>query len=333
MSLRLSIKRCEDITHYYFGRTEGGLVGAVYCVARPVVSTEEDYRVAEPWAGYSWVRCSEEYGRLCVFSEPWEVSEFRLSRGFRPLCMPSVRWGGGVSRWWGFGYAVLKGDFGDAYIDVYGVVTENLEFVEMATPYLFDKVERCRGMFEKGSGSLVGVELPVVRRPRGYLRVGSWLAWHRVLGLLDGGRWVLLGDDGLYEAVFTPTVEEPLEVFGEVGYVSVLRPYEGDVEDVASPCGAPRLVACGEEGVGVERAVLKYVRGRLEEVGVRPEFFMGEFRCGESFIFPELVEVGIPARVIHDWPLTDPCPHVLRAANGEPFGLFTSGTRLPSYDL
>jgi len=71
----------------------------------------------------------------------------------------------------------------------------------------------------------------------------------------------------------------------------------------------------------------------LEEVGVRPELFMGEFRCGESFIFPELVEVGIPARVIHDWPLADPCPHVLRAANGEPFGLFTSGTRLPSYDL
>ena len=184
-----------------------------------------------------------------------------------------------------------------------------------------------------GSGSLVGAELPVVRRPRGYLKVGSWLAWHRVLGLLDDGRWVLLGDDGLYEAVFTPTVEEPLEVFGEVGYVSVLRPYEGDVEDVASPCGAPRLVACGEEGVGVGRAVLRYVRGRLEEIGVRPELFMREFKCEESFIFPELVEVGIPARVIHDWPLTDPCPHVLRAANCEPFGLFTSGTRVPSYDL
>ena len=44
-----------------------------------------------------------------------------------------------------------------------------------------------------GSGSLVGAELPVVRRPRGYLKVGSWLAWHRVLGLLDGGRWILLG--------------------------------------------------------------------------------------------------------------------------------------------
>jgi len=316
MSLKLSIKECKYITHYYFGRTEGGLVGAVYCVAKP------------------WVGLSLEYGRLYVFSESGRIGEvFRLSRGFRPLCMPSVRWGGGVSRWWGFGYAILKGDFGDAYISVQGVVTENLEFVRIDTPYLFDKVERCRGMFGKGSGSLVGAELPVVRRPRGYLKVGSWLAWHRVLGLLDGGRWVLLGDDGLYEAVFTPTVKEPLEVFGEVGYVKVLKPYDGDVDDVASPCGAPRLVACGEEGVGVGRAVLRYVRGRLEEVGVRPELFMGEFRCGESFIFPELVEVGIPARVIHDWPLADPCPHVLRAANGEPFGLFTSGTKVPSYDL
>jgi len=79
--------------------------------------------------------------------------------------------------------------------------------------------------------------------------------------------------------------------------------------------------------------VLRHVRSRLEEVGVRAELFMGEFKCRESFIFPELVEAGIPAGVIHDWPLADPCPHVLRAANGEPFGLFTSGTHLPSYDI
>jgi hypothetical protein len=155
MSLKLSIKGCEDITQYYFGRTEGGLVGAFYCMARPVVRTEEDNCAAEPWAGYSWVGYSKELGRLYVFSKPWEVSEvFRLSRGFRPLCTPPVRWGGGVSRWWGFGYAILKGDFGDAYIDVYGVVTENLEFVKMKTPDLFDKVERCRGMFERAPALL-----------------------------------------------------------------------------------------------------------------------------------------------------------------------------------
>jgi len=100
-------------------------------------------------------------------------------------------------------------------------------------------------------GSLVCVEFPVVRRQFGYLRVGGWLAWHGVLGLLDGGRWVLVGDGGLVEAAFTPTVKGPLEVFGEV--VKVLRPYDGDVDDVASPCGAPRLLACGEEGAEVGR--------------------------------------------------------------------------------
>ena len=36
--------------------------------------------------------------------------------------------------------------------------------------------------------------------------------------------------------------------------------------------------------------------------------------------------VGVPARVLHDWPLADPCPHVLKAADGEPFGLFTPET-------
>jgi hypothetical protein len=142
-----------------------------------------------------------------------------------------------------------------------------------------------------GSGSLVGAELPVVRRPRGYLRVGGWLAWHRVLGLLDGGRWVLLGDDGLYEAVFTPTVKEPLEVFGEVGYVSVLRPYEGDVDDVASPCGAPRLVACVED----TKEALVAAGHKCEAEGGIPHVFLGDVYT---------VSLG---REVIDWPLTDPC--------------------------
>ncbi len=142
-----------------------------------------------------------------------------------------------------------------------------------------------------GSGSLVGAELPVVRRPRGYLKVGSWLAWHRVLGLLDGGRWVLLGDDGLYEAVFTPTVEEPLEVFGEVGYVKVLKPYEGDVDDVASPCGAPRLVACVED----TKEALVAAGHRCEAEGGIPHVFLGDVYT---------LSLG---REVIDWPLTDPC--------------------------
>jgi hypothetical protein len=142
-----------------------------------------------------------------------------------------------------------------------------------------------------GSGSLVGAELPVVRRQFGYLRVGGWLAWHRVLGLLDGGRWVLLGDDGLYEAVFTPTVKEPLEVFGEVGYVKVLKPYEGDVDDVASPCGAPRLVACVED----TKEALVAAGHRCEAEDGIPHVFLGT---------PYTFGLG---REVIDWPLADPC--------------------------
>jgi hypothetical protein len=142
-----------------------------------------------------------------------------------------------------------------------------------------------------GSGSLVGAELPVVRRQFGYLRVGGWLAWHRVLGLLDDGRWVLLGDDGLYEAVFTPTVKEPLEVFGEVGYVKVLKPYEGDVDDVASPCGAPRLVACVED----TKEALVAAGHRCEAEDGIPHVFLGT---------PYTFGLG---REAIDWPLTDPC--------------------------
>jgi len=74
----------------------------------------------------------------------------------------------------------------------------------------------------------------VVRRRFGYLRVGSWLAWHRVLEMPGGSRWIVVGG-GLYEAVFTPTVKNPLEDFGEVGYVKVLKPYEGDPDLVQSP--------------------------------------------------------------------------------------------------
>ena len=318
MSYRISFA-CNNRIYYYFGRTEEGLVGAKYCSGLPL-----------------HVQREEDYGKLYVFERekkwPWglvPVSRFVPSGRFLPLCTPSVRWGGGCSRWWGSGYVVLKGDLGDVYVYMRGVVTENFEIVEMDIPELFDKTKRC--VFERGAGSLEG-EFSVVRRRFGYLKVGGWLAWHRVLGVLDDGRWVVVGDDGLYEAVFTPTVKNPLEEFGEVGYVRVVKPYEGDPDLVQSPCGAPRLVACGEEGVEVGRAVLRRVRRVLDGAEVRGELFVGEFRCVESFIFPELVEAGVPARVIHDWPLADPCPHVLRAADGEPFGLFTPATQLPFYD-
>jgi len=318
MSYRLSIS-CKDWIYYYYGRTEEGLVGAVYCFGRSLT-------------GFNSTLFEEDYGKLYVFERERVVrGVFRPVGRFVPLCTPSVRWGGGYSRWWGSGYVILKSDFGDAYISMGSVVTENFELIDMRLPWLFDTVNRC-GDFGRGSGVLTGVELPVVRRRFGYLKVGGWLAWHRVLGVLDDGRWVVVGDDGLYEAVFTPTVKNPLEEFGEVGYVRVVKPYEGDPDLVQSPCGAPRLVACGEEGVEVGRAVLRRVRRVLDGAEVRGELFVGEFRCVESFIFPELVEVGVPARVLHDWPLADPCPHVLKAADGEPFGLFTPVTQLPFYD-
>jgi len=148
-----------------------------------------------------------------------------------------------------------------------------------------------------GRGSLLGAELPVVRRRSGYLRVGKWLAWHRVLGVLDyqpgeaARKWVVVGDDGLYLAEFVPTAKEPLEEFGEVGYVKVVAPYEGDVDDVASPCGAPRLVACTEETADM----LRSLGHKCKAEGGVPHVVLGS---------PEEVALG---REAMDWPLADTC--------------------------
>jgi len=148
-----------------------------------------------------------------------------------------------------------------------------------------------------GRGALLGAELPVVRRHSGYLRVGQWLAWHRVLGVLDyqpgktAKKWVLVGDDGLYVAEFTATVKEPLEEFGEVGYVKVVAPYDGDVDEVASPCGAPRLVACTEETVDL----LRSLGHKCEAERGIPHVLLGS---------PEEVALG---RETMDWPLADTC--------------------------
>ena len=142
-----------------------------------------------------------------------------------------------------------------------------------------------------GAGSLSGAELPVVRHRDRYLRVGPWLAWHRVLGILDDGKWVIIGDDGLYEAEFIPTVKYPLEEFGEVGYVRVLGPYGGDVDDVQSPCGAPRLVACTED----TREALISAGHSCNEGGGIPHVLLGS---GDA------IKLG---REVIDWPLRDPC--------------------------
>ncbi|MEM4964269.1 MAG: hypothetical protein QXT13_08995, partial [Pyrobaculum sp.] len=136
-----------------------------------------------------------------------------------------------------------------------------------------------------------GAELPVVRHRDRYLRVGPWLAWHRVLGILDDGKWVIIGDDGLYEAVFKPTAKNPLGEFGEVGYVKILGPYAGDVDDVQSPCGAPRLVACTED----TREALISAGHSCNEGGGIPHVLLGS---GDA------IKLG---REVIDWPLRDPC--------------------------
>ncbi|MEM0464994.1 MAG: hypothetical protein QW680_09170 [Pyrobaculum sp.] len=147
-----------------------------------------------------------------------------------------------------------------------------------------------------GAGSLTGAELPVVRSPSRYLRVGPWIAWHRVLGILDDGKWVVIGDDGLYEAVFTPTAKDPLGEFGEVGYVKVTGPYTGDVDDVRSPCGAPGLVACVDD----TREALTSAGHRCDIDGGIPHVLLGY-----STVY------GLGREVI-DWPLVDTCGVLLK---------------------
>ncbi|MGC9051425.1 hypothetical protein [Pyrobaculum sp.] len=295
------------------------------------------YTVGRTSRGMLVYRCRfEEYESLntCTYEEMKKYGLLKVVRGdveyepwnfdfgdFKPVCIPSVKTGGGFTRWW-FRYGIFARE------DFRGVLYMKLSNIAISENYTVDRVDlnsKCR--YPAGAGSLTGAELPVVRRKDGYLRVGSWLAWHRVLGTLDDGRWVLIGDDGLYEAVFTPTVKDPLEVFGEVGYVRVVGPYVGDVDLVQSPCGAPRLVACSEEGVKVARALLGYVRGVLAGWGVVSDLFVpSSWSCSRPFVIPELAELDIPNWVVLDWPLADPCPPVLLAMSQDPLGLLTDAT-------
>jgi len=86
--------------------------------------------------------------------------------------------------------------------------------------------------------------------------------------------------------------------------------------------GAPRLVACSEEGVRVAEALLGYVAGLAKRLGLVVE--VRGWGCSRPFVIP-LAEVDVPNSVVLHWPLSDVCPHVLRAADGEPLGLFTPG--------
>ena len=242
--------------------------------------------------------------------------------GFKPRCVPPL----GGSRWWAHGhfYEDMQERTGLSYPvgegQLYVLTERGLEVQCGDCMYELQKIalSPCKYAFSgrwlflspvgppvraPGAGSLTGAELPVVRHRDRYLRVGQWIAWHRVLGLLDDGRWVLIGDDGLYEAVFRPTVSDPLGVFGEVGFVKVLGPYNGDVDDVSSPCGAPKLVACNED-----------TRHLLEPLG---------HKCEAEEGIPHVVLLSNTpvalGREVVDWPLTDTCGPLLRLGDVDLF--------------
>lgn len=249
-------------------------------------------------------------------------------RGFRAAYVPPMPAGAGFRGGGGFGGLRLRGAFGGFLRGAWGAaVSEGFTAERLGVELEVEKLAGLR-VHGAGGGELAGAELPVVKERGRYLRVGRWLAWHRVAGVLEGGRWVILGDDGLYEAEFVATAKNPLEDFGEVGFVKVLAPYGGSEQDVASPCGAPRLVACNEEGLRVAGAVLDYVRRALREAGVEGVdlFVPSSWRCARPFVIPELVEVDVPDEAILHWPLADPCPHVLKVAAGDPLGLTTPAT-------
>ena len=279
-------------------------------------------------AKFKLLVCSRgEYGS-CV---DWDGD----MRGFKPAYVPPLPAGGGFTRWWiGLGYFAYEGPLGVVYITLSNVaVSEGYAAEKLRVIVDVERLGEVR-IHAVGGGELIGAELPVVRHRDRYLRVGEWLAWHRVAGVLDDGKWVLLGDDGLYEAVFRQTVKNPLGEFGEIGYVKVLAPYGGAEFNIASPCGAPRLVACNEEGQRAADAVLDYVRRALAEKGIAAVelFAPPSWRCSRPFVIPELVELEVPNDALLHWPLTDPCPHVLKIAAEDPLGLTTPSTCYTCWD-
>ena len=234
--------------------------------------------------------------------------------GFKPRCVPPL----GGSRWWGYGhfYEDMQERTGLSYPvgegQLYVLTERGLEVQCGDCMYELQKIvlSPCKYAFSgrwlflspvgppvraPGAGSLTGAELPVVRHRDRYLRVGGWIAWHRVLGTLDDGRWVLIGDDGLYEAVFRSTAKNPLGELGEVGFVKVLGPYNGDVDEVASPCGAPLVVACNED-----------TRHLLEPLGHRCDAEGGHVVLSYDGVY-------VLGRVVVDWPLADTCGPLLAA--------------------
>ncbi|MEM1568680.1 MAG: hypothetical protein QXI84_09380 [Thermofilaceae archaeon] len=101
-----------------------------------------------------------------------------------------------------------------------------------------------------GSGKLTGEEFRIVERDNDYLRLvgrggDEYIAWDFVLGTLDTGEWVLMGEDGLYIAK------------REGDKVVAKWPYRGSVLDVRGPPYMPYYPVIP----------VKWVREQLEKVG------------------------------------------------------------------
>jgi len=139
-----------------------------------------------------------------------------------------------------------------------------------------------------GRGGHLGERFAVYAVEGEYLQMESpWgldFAINVVLGTV-GGRWVVMGKDGLYLARFE-RAEGP---GGRVGYAVVEEPYQGDVREVEGPSDLPPFVLCTK---------------RVAEVasGCR---FPGYFHEGEILILwedatEELLERG---RAVLKWPL------------------------------
>ena len=139
-----------------------------------------------------------------------------------------------------------------------------------------------------GRGAHLGERFAVYAVEGEYLQMESpWgldFAVNVVLGTV-GGRWVLMGKDGLYLARFE-RAEGP---GGRVGYAVVEEPYRGDVREVEGPSDLPPFVLCTK---------------RVAEVasGCR---FPGGFYMGDNLALwedeaGELVERG---REVLKWPL------------------------------
>jgi len=123
-----------------------------------------------------------------------------------------------------------------------------------------------------GLGRLLGEEFRVKEVEGDYLRLvgrggDEHIAWDFVLGVLDSGEWVVMGEDGLYLA----------EHRG--GRVVVTAPYRGPLIDVRGPPSlyplfSYRIPSVRRAAERVERLLGKSLRELLDEEVPNPELYL-----------------------------------------------------------